>query len=82
MGNSQKRGPPKYLKDYIPPLKFKGYGLKVSKVYDNGNDTWLSMDNIEGEWYIAYHGTGGNEIVNKIMNEGFKAGNGQVYIRC
>ena len=78
-GIGQKRGPPKYLKDYIPPLKFKGYGLKVSKVYDNGNDTWLSMDNIEGEWYIAYHGTGGNEIVNKIMNEGFKAGEGQVY---
>ena len=37
------------------------------------------MDNSAGEWYIAYHGTGGNEIPKKILEGGFKAGSGQVH---
>ena len=28
---------------------------------------WLSCDNVEGEWYIGYHGTGSNEIIGKII---------------
>jgi hypothetical protein len=33
------------------------YGLMVSGRFDNGNDTWLGMSNIPGEWAVAYHGT-------------------------
>ena len=30
--------------------------------YDDGDNTWIGMDNIEGEWCVAYHGVGrGNE---------------------
>ena len=66
-GRNQKRGPPGYLMDYDPPIGYKGYALKVAGQYDNGNDTWLGMDNVEGEWYIAYHGTSGN-VVKPIMD--------------
>jgi len=77
-GQGEKRGPPNYLKDYIPPLGWDGYGLKVTGMYDNGDDTWLGYSNVEGEWYIAYHGTGGNDVIKKIIVGGFKAGGGQV----
>ncbi len=40
-----KRGPPNYLMDYIPPIGYKGYGLKVKGLYDNGDDTWLGYTN-------------------------------------
>ena len=78
-GRNEKRGPPDYLMDYDPPIGYKGYGLKVSGKYDSGNDTWLGYTNVEGEWYIAYHGTSGN-YVNAILNEGFKGGGGQAFI--
>ena len=71
----EKRGPPKQLIDYDPPLGWIGYGLNVSGKYDNGDDTWLGKKNVEGEWYIAYHGTRGNDnIIKKIMEDGFKTG--------
>lgn len=73
-----KRGPPNYLMDYDPPFGYKGYGLKVSGKYDNGDDTWLGYTNQEGEWYIAYHGTSGN-YANAILKEGLKKGSGQVH---
>ena len=76
-GQGEKRGPPNYLKDYIPPLGWDGYGLKVTGMYDNGDDTWLGYSNVEGEWYIAYHGTGGNDVIKKIIVGGFKAGGRQ-----
>ena len=42
---------------YIPPLNnWKGYGLKVSGLYDNGNDNWLNYENNKGEFAIAYMG--------------------------
>ena len=37
------------------------------------------MNNSVGEWYIAYHGTGGNDIHKKIIDDGFKAGDGQAH---
>ena len=40
-----KRGPPNYLMDYIPPIGYKWYGLKVKGLYDNGDDTWLGYTN-------------------------------------
>ena len=73
------KGPPDYTKPYDPPLGWYGYALKVKGKYDNGDDDWLGMDNSAGEWYIAYHGTGGNEIPKKILEGGFKAGSGQVH---
>ena len=50
--------------EYIPPQGWIGYGLKVLDRYDlekkeNRND-WLSYDNREGEWCVAYHGVGFN----------------------
>ena len=76
-----KRGPPHHLMDYDPPIGYKGYGLKVSGKYDNGDDTWLGYTNKEGEWYIAYHGTSGN-YANNILNEGLKKGHGQAHEYC
>ena len=73
-GKGEKRGPPKYLIDYDPPEGWYGYGLKVWDVYEN--NTWLGYTNVEGEWYIAYHGTSGN-VANLILKDGFKAGAGQ-----
>ena len=40
--------------DYIPPLGWYGYGLKVRKKYDNGNDDWLSYSHPSNEYAIAY----------------------------
>ena len=57
-GYNEKRGGEKY----IPPEGWIGYGLKVWDKYDlDKNDKkndWLSYDNREGEWCIAYHGAG------------------------
>ena len=40
-GVGEKRGG----KDYDPPIGFNGIGLKVWDKYDNGDNTWLGMDN-------------------------------------
>ena len=76
-GRNEKRGPPHHLEDYIPPLGYLGYGLKVWDQFDNGDNTWLGYTNVEGEWYIAYHGTGNNEVIGKIVREGLKKGPNQ-----
>ena len=68
--------------EYFPPMGWKGYGLKVMDVYDNGNNDWLAMNNNSNEWAVAYHGIGkaGNTtnteaITNKIIKGGdFKNG--------
>lgn len=75
-GKGEKRGPPNHLIDYDPPEGWFGYGLKVMGQY--GNDTWLGYSNVEGEWYIAYHGTSGS-VGQSILDKGFKAGDGQVH---
>lgn len=73
---------------YDPPRDYFGYGLNVSKQYDNGMDTWLGMKNVKGEWWVAYHGAGRNtqdqkikEIINSIVENGFIAGRNQVHSR-
>ena len=40
--------------DYLPPEGWDRYGLSVYNKYDNRNNDWLSSDNREGEWCIAY----------------------------
>lgn len=69
---------------YDPPREFDGYGLKVSKQYDNSDDTWLGMKNIEGEWWVAYHGAGRHcsdeqikRVIKNIVENGFISGHNQ-----
>ena len=45
-------------KDYIPPLEWMGYGLRVLDRYDDGNNDWIDYDNNPNEWAVAYHGMG------------------------
>lgn len=81
-GINEKRGPPGYLKDYIPPIGYIGYGLNVKNRYDNENNDWLDWKNKEGEWYIAYHGTYGDEAFKGILNPigiGLRPGKVQKY---
>ena len=43
--------------NYIPPLNnWRGFGIKVSGMYDKGNDAWLNYENKKGEFAIAYMG--------------------------
>ena len=60
--------------NYDPPLGWTGIGLKVKGKYDNGDDTWIGMNNVKGEWCVAYHGVGRNQssynvkkVVGKII---------------
>ena len=53
-GQNEKRGG----KDYIPPLGWMGYGLRVLDRYDHGNNDWIDYDNNPNEWAVAYHGMG------------------------
>ena len=72
-GIGEKRGG----EEYIPPIGWIGYGLKVLDVYNDNN--WLGMNNTEGEWCVAYHGVAcGQEskqvshITGLIYKSGFK----------
>ena len=43
--------------DYLSPLEWYGYGLKVKGKYDNGNDKWLDYrGKNDGEFAVAYLG--------------------------
>ena len=77
-GIGEKRGPPGYLIDYDPPIGYIGYGLRVLNQYDNGDNTWLDYNNVNGEWYIAYHGTQ-IDAAQAIISGGFRAGPNQVH---
>ena len=63
--------------EYIPPIGWTGYGLEVQGKY--GDDTWLGMINIPGEWCVAYHGVARGQppkevakITGDIFKKGFK----------
>ena len=84
-GVGEKRGG----KDYDPPIGFNGIGLKVMDKYDNGDNTWLGMNNVPGEWCVAYHGVASGQssdnvksVTGKIVNTTFKAGDGQAHRNC
>ena len=55
--------------------------MRVSKEYDNGDDIWLGYSNVEGKWYIAYHGTCGLGVVKNILEKGFQSRSGQTYCK-
>ena len=74
---------------YNPPLGWKGIGLKVLGKYDDGDDTWIGMNNSDGEWCVAYHGVASGQSSNNVKNvtgaiyKGtFKAGSGQAHANC
>jgi hypothetical protein len=76
-------------KPYDPPIGWNGIGLKVFDKYDNGDNTWIGMDNVEGEWCVAYHGVASGQqsdsvkdITGKIVKTTFKAGSGQAHEHC
>jgi hypothetical protein len=50
--NEKRAGQP-----YNPPRGWYRYGMNVNGKFDNGEDTWLGMENVKGEWCVAYHGT-------------------------
>ena len=57
--------------------------------YDNGNNTWIGMQNIDGEWCVAYHGVGRfkdsktiKDITGKIVKTEFRAGPNQAHENC
>ena len=61
-GRHEKRG----NKRYYPPLNWIGIGIKVIDKYDDGNNDWIGMENIEGEWCVAYHGLCRDQESNEV----------------
>ena len=72
-------GPPRYLKKFIPPFGWTAIGINVLNKYDNGDNTWIGTSNVDGEWYIGYHGIKDKEAVLGILMNGFLIGPGQMY---
>ena len=76
-------------KDYAPPIGWNGIGLKVNDKFDDGDNTWIGMNNSPGEWCVAYHGVGSlqssdnaKDITGKIVKTQFKAGGRQAHSEC
>ena len=71
-------------KPYYPPKGWIGIGLKVIDKYED--NIWIGMDNIEGEWCVAYHGVGRfkkseevKKITGSIYKSKFRPGSGQAH---
>jgi hypothetical protein len=47
---------------YYPPRGFLRFGLNVTGRFDRGDDRWLGMSNVPGEWAVFYHGTPGRNV--------------------
>ena len=84
-GVGEKRGG----KDYNPPLGWIGIGLKVLDKYDNGDNTWIGMENLPGEWCVAYHGVARGQpsdnvkkVTGLIYKSTFIAGQWQAHMDC
>ena len=47
--------------------------MKVKGRFDNGDDRWLGMSNIPGEWAVGFHGLRRDvkESVRNIARTGF-----------
>lgn len=81
-----KKGEKRGGREYDPPYGWSGYGLNVLNRYDNQNNTWLGMSNVEGEWWVAYHGIGrsndpekNKKVIKSIVNDGLKPGRNQFH---
>ena len=82
-GVGEKRGNEKYF----PPSGWIGIGLKVLDKYEN--NIWIGMDNIPGEWCVAYHGVGDGcasdkvkKILGLVYHGGLKPGLRQMHEDC
>ena len=64
---------------YFPPHGWIGHGLNVLNRFDGGNNKWIGMKNLNGEWCVAYHGTGINVVKSILESQKFIAGNGQSF---
>ena len=76
-------------KPYDPPIGWNGIGLKVLDKYDNGDNSWIGMNNSPGEWCVAYHGVASGQrsddvkkVTGLIVKDTFKAGRGQMHADC
>ena len=76
-------------KPYDPPIGWNGIGLKVLDKYDNGDNSWIGMNNSPGEWCVAYHGVARGQSSNDvkkvtglIVQDTFKAGFWQAHANC
>ena len=67
--------------EYYPPIGWNGHGLRVSQKYDNGDDTWLGMNNSPGEWCVAYHGTN-IKYAKSILETNLRPGVNQYHKNC
>jgi hypothetical protein len=65
---------------YNPPEGWYRYSLNVTGKYDNGNNTWLGMNNIPGEWCVAYHGTA-HQNIKSISSSALRVGGNNAYGR-
>ncbi|KAL4478907.1 hypothetical protein ABPG72_009733 [Tetrahymena utriculariae] len=63
---------------YHLPVGYTGLGLKVLNNGIYPNDGWLNSDTSDATWIVLFHATF-PEFVNKILQEGLKAGDGQSY---
>ncbi|KAL4441386.1 hypothetical protein ABPG74_013681 [Tetrahymena malaccensis] len=63
---------------YHLPVGYFGLGLKVLNNGIYPNDGWLNSDTSDSTWIVLFHSTR-PEFVNKIIQERFKAGDGQYY---
>ena len=52
---------------YSRPCGWKSLAFKVKGIYEN--DDWLSCNNGDGEWPIAYHGTNLNRLEDLCLDE-------------
>jgi hypothetical protein len=64
--------------EYLAPKGFIRYGLKVSGKFDDGNETWVEMSNIPGEWTVVYHGTNCSSV-KSIHESSFRVGSTNHY---
>ena len=74
-------------KVYNPPIGWIGIGLKVWDKYED--NIWIGMENVKGEWCVAYHGVGAGQTsdnikkaVGLIYKGSFKAGGRQAHKDC
>ena len=45
----------KRYKSYKPQIDCIGFGLSAYDRYDDGDNTWIEMNNAKSKWSVAYH---------------------------
>ena len=56
-------------KKYYPPYYWVRMSLNISDKYDLNNDNiWFGKTNKKGEWPVAYHAIGKENVFYKVLN--------------